>query len=92
VDPIKAVFALPKKYYLNDSGRIAQVLALPPEARPETLELVLADGTPYPHKGRWDSVGGAASASMGPVACALFPNPDRVLRPGQYVKVGQGNP
>jgi membrane fusion protein (multidrug efflux system) len=93
VKPIKAVFALPKKFYLDHSDRIAQVLALAPEARPETLELVLADGTPYSHKGRWDSIERPAPASTGPVtACALFPNPDRVLRPGQYVKVGEGNP
>jgi membrane fusion protein (multidrug efflux system) len=91
VDPIKAVFALPKKFYLDNSDRIAKALALPPGARPETVELVLADGTFYSHKGRWDSVGDPASASMGPVACALFPNPDRALRPGQYVKVGEGS-
>jgi membrane fusion protein (multidrug efflux system) len=91
-DPIKAVFTLPKKFYVENSDRIAKVLALAPEARPETVELVLADGTPYPHKGRWDSMGRPASASNGPVVCALFPNPDRVLRPGQYVKVGEGGP
>ena len=92
VDPIKAVFTLPKKFYLDHADRIAKVLALPPEARPETLELLLADGTPYSRKGRWDSMGRPASASSGPVACALFSNPDRVLRPGQYVKVGEGKP
>ena len=92
VDPIKAVFTLPKKFYLDNSDRIAKVLALAPEARPETIELVLADGTHYSRKGRWESMGRPASASMGPVASALFPNPDRVLRPGDYVKVGEGNP
>jgi len=92
VDPIKAVFTLPKKFYVDNSDRIAKVLALPLETRPETLELVLADGTPYPHKGRWDSIGSPASASSGPVACAIFSNPDRALRPGQYVKVGEGKP
>jgi membrane fusion protein (multidrug efflux system) len=91
VDPIKAVFTLPKKFYLDNSDRIAKVLALAPEARPETIELVLSDGTPYSRKGRWDSMGRPASASTGPVACALFPNPDRVLRPGEYVKVGEGS-
>ena len=28
----------------------------------------------------------------GPVASAVFPNPDRVLRPGEYVKVDEVNP
>ncbi len=91
-DPIKAIFTLPKKFYVDNSDRIGKVLALSPEARPESIELALADGTRYPHMGRWDSMGSPASASMGPVACALFPNPDRALRPGQYVKVRAGNP
>jgi multidrug efflux pump subunit AcrA (membrane-fusion protein) len=91
-DPMKAVFTLPKQFYADNSDRIAKVLALAPEARPETLELVLADGTRYSHKGRWDFIGGPASASSGPVASALFANPDRVLRPGEYVKIDEGNP
>lgn len=92
-DPIKAVFTLSKKFYLDNSDRIAKVLALAPEARPETLELVLADGTRYSHKGRWDSIDLGAPASIQPITVyALFPNPDGVLRPGQYVKVGEGNP
>jgi len=89
VDPIRAVFTLPKKFYVDNSDRIAKILALAPEARPETLELVLADGTPYAQKGQWDSMGRPASTSSGPVACALFANPGRVLRPGEYVKVGE---
>jgi multidrug efflux pump subunit AcrA (membrane-fusion protein) len=93
VEPIKAVFALPKKYYLDHADRIAKVLALSPEARPETLDLVLADGTSYSRKGRWDSIERPAPTSTGPVTVsALFPNPDRVLRPGEYVKVGDGKP
>jgi membrane fusion protein, multidrug efflux system len=92
VDPMKAVFTLPKQFYLDNSERIAKVLALAPESRPETLELVLADGTRYSHKGRWDFIGAPASASSGPVASALFPNPDRALRPGEYVKVDESNP
>ena len=91
VDPIKVIFTLPKKFYLDNSDRIAKVLALAPEARPETIELVLPDGTPYSRKGRWDSMGRPASASTGPVACALFPNPDQRLRPGEYAKVGEGS-
>jgi membrane fusion protein (multidrug efflux system) len=93
VDPIAAVFAVPRKYYLDNTGRIARVLALPAEARPEALDLLLPDGTTYSHKGKWDSIERPAPASTGPVtACALFPNPDHVLRPGEYVKVRVGAP
>jgi len=89
-DPIKAVFTLPKKFYEDHSERIAKVLALAPEARPDSLQLVLADGTAYSRKGRWDSMGTPVSASSGPVASALFPNPDHALRLGEYVKVIEG--
>ena len=92
-DPIKAVFTLPKKFYLDNANRIAKVLALPPEARPETLALVLADGTRYPRQGRWDSIEIGAPDSNQPVTVyALFPNPDLVLRPGQFVKVNEAGP
>jgi membrane fusion protein (multidrug efflux system) len=93
VDPIKAVFSLPKKFYADNADRIDKIRALAPDARPQTLVLFLADGTPYPHKGRWDAIDPGAPASNRPVTVsALFPNPDGALRPGEYVKVGEGGP
>ena len=92
VDPIKAVFTLPKKFYEDTAEPIEQVLALPPEGRPETLELVLAEGKPYPHRGKWDSVDHPGGSLAGPAAYALFPNPDGVLRPGEYVKIRVAKP
>jgi len=93
IDPIKAIFAVPKKLYLDNFGPMAKVFALPPEARSEALEILLEDGTPYPHRGKWDSIDTPVPASMGPVtASALFPNPDRALRPGQYVKIRAAGP
>ena len=90
VDPIKAVFALPKDFYQDHSDQIAEILALSPQARPETLELILADGSRYPRQGHWDSVDVAMPNSNRPITIyALFPNPDLVLRPGQYVRVSE---
>ncbi|HEV3271867.1 MAG TPA: efflux RND transporter periplasmic adaptor subunit [Candidatus Methylacidiphilales bacterium] len=88
VDPIQAEFTLPEQFYLDNAERIAKVSTVPLQDRPESIELVLADGTPYPRKGRFYYVNRQIQTSTGAItAYALFPNPDRVLRPGQYVKV-----
>ncbi|MFT3924668.1 MAG: efflux RND transporter periplasmic adaptor subunit [Myxococcales bacterium] len=52
------------------------------------IELVLADGSVYPHQGviiSADREIDPATATIG-LEC-LFPNPDQVLRPGQYGRV-----
>jgi membrane fusion protein (multidrug efflux system) len=88
VDPIQAEFTLPEQFYLDNADRITKVSTVPLADRPESIELVLADGTPYPKKGRFYYVNRQIQTSTGAItAYALFPNPDRVLRPGQYVKV-----
>lgn len=88
VDPIQADFTLPEQFYLDHSDRIAEVSNMPMADRPESLEMILADGTSYPLKGKFYYVNRQIQTSTGAItAYALFPNPDRVLRPGQYVKV-----
>jgi membrane fusion protein (multidrug efflux system) len=52
------------------------------------LELVLADGTVYPHRGRAVALDRQVDLTTGTVlARGVFPNPGNVLRPGQYAKV-----
>ena len=88
VNPIQADFTLPEQFYLDNADRIAKVAAVPMADRPESIELLLADGTPYPQKGRFFYVNRQIQTSTGAItAYALFPNPDRVLRPGQYARV-----
>jgi membrane fusion protein (multidrug efflux system) len=56
------------------------------ESRASTdIELTLADGTVHPQKGRLGPVERAVNAATGTLGVQiLFPNPDNVLRPGQY--------
>src|SRR4029077_14861069 len=52
------------------------------------LELELADGTTYPHKGTFFVADREVNAQTGAIRLAgLFPNPGNVLRPGQYGRV-----
>jgi membrane fusion protein, multidrug efflux system len=55
------------------------------EPRAGGIELTLADGAVHPHPGKLGPVERAVNASTGTLgAQLLFPNPDNVLRPGQY--------
>jgi membrane fusion protein (multidrug efflux system) len=52
------------------------------------IELLLADGSAYPRKGRFEAVDRAIDATTGTLAVQFeFENPDKLLRPGQYGRV-----
>ncbi len=53
-----------------------------------TLELILADGSVFPHKGRIIIADRAVDLKTGTLSIvAEFPNPDAILRPGQFGRV-----
>ena len=53
-----------------------------------SLELILTDGSVYKHKGIIDFIDRNIDASTGAILLqASFPNPDRLLRPGQFARV-----
>jgi RND family efflux transporter MFP subunit len=90
VHPIFADFSIAEAYYLQlvkrmpALGRGAEVQ----RERVPTLELILADGTVFPHKGRPIFVDRAIDVKTGTIQVrAEFPNPQRVLRPGQFGRV-----
>src|SRR5215831_11667328 len=88
LDPIKVYFTASEQAYLNFVKRNptpAEQLAA--QKRLE-LELVLADGTTYPHKGTFYVADREVNVQTGTIRLAgLFPNPGNVLRPGQYGRV-----
>jgi membrane fusion protein (multidrug efflux system) len=87
VDPIKAYFALSESEYL----RIAPAInhgAKSPWQSGAGLTLVLADATVYPRSGTFLAADREIDAKTGTIRIsAIFPNPDRTLRPGQYGRV-----
>jgi membrane fusion protein (multidrug efflux system) len=56
------------------------------QARPDAaIELILADGTTFPHKGRVIIADRAVDLATGTLSLiAEFPNPEMLLRPGQF--------
>jgi RND family efflux transporter MFP subunit len=88
VDPIKAYFTAPEQEYLRYMR--ANPIESEREARNRELELelLLADGTVYPHKGKFYVADREVNVQTGAIRLAgLFPNPGNVLRPGQYGRV-----
>ncbi len=92
LDPIKVNYNPSEQEYLSFAqkvGPVDKLIAADAGAKGEApLQLVLADGSVYSHRGRGYLMGREVDVKTGTIAMAgLFPNPGNVLRPGQYAKV-----
>ncbi len=90
VDPIRAYFPISEQEYLALSGSVKSKGGhdLLQSGSTVPLEMTLADGSVYPKKGRIVLVDRQVDATTGTIRIAgAFPNPERLLRPGQYAKV-----
>ena len=85
VDPIKVYFNISEREYLKVANA-AQASGSKPENVP--LELILVDGSIYPHQGKVAVLNRQVDVTTGTFkVAALFPNPNNLLRPGQYGRV-----
>jgi len=88
VDPIKAYFPLSEQEYLQVAPTINSRNRKTPWQSGTGLTLVLVDGTVYPRAGSFLAADREIDAKTGTIRIsAVFPNPDRTLRPGQYGRV-----
>jgi membrane fusion protein (multidrug efflux system) len=104
LDPIRVNFPLGEIDYVKSAATLrrldgrdlawarAQFARLaagqPAEGDDPGLELLLADGKPYPHRGVVVSANRHVDPGTGTIQIqALFPNPDNLIRPGQYTRV-----
>jgi membrane fusion protein (multidrug efflux system) len=101
VDPIRVNFPMSEVDYVKAAERLKQLDARDrgwAEAQfkkmdsgqglDDGLELVLADGSVYAHRGVIVAVNRQVDATTGTIELqALFPNHDGVLRPGQFGRV-----
>jgi membrane fusion protein (multidrug efflux system) len=86
VDPIKVYIPISEQEYLRFTreGK-ARENSEPQQAG---LELILADGSVFPHKGRVSFADRQVDERTGTIkVAAIFPNPGNLLRPGQFAKV-----
>jgi RND family efflux transporter MFP subunit len=85
VDPIKTYVSISEREYLQFIGGVggSAPRAFPNQNTP--LELVLADGTVFPHPGKFILADRQVDPTTGTIrVAAAFPNPENVLRPGQF--------
>ncbi len=88
LDPIKVYFTVSEQEYLAYTRRFPTVEQREANHRHLELDLILADGTTYPHKGRVYFADREVNVRTGAIRVAgLFPNPGNILRPGQYGRV-----
>ncbi len=107
VEPVKVTFNISEADYLRyanifrkledqDAAVVAKRLAEMRDGGTGGLELILADNSTYPYRGFVNALQRQVQTTTGTLqAEAVFPNPNTLLRPGQYARVrgtlpGQG--
>ncbi len=82
LDPIKVYVPVSEQQYLKAMGERKS------RAKKPSLELILADGSIFPHKGEFSFADRQVDPKTGTIKVAsLFPNPGNLLRPGQFARV-----
>jgi membrane fusion protein (multidrug efflux system) len=87
MDPVRVSFPVSEQQYLLYSPRIREAVrtgSFPAGAE----QLILADGTVYPYRGTGHPAGREVDPRTGTIVVkGVFPNPDSLLRPGQFARV-----
>lgn len=88
LNPIKVSFPISEKEYLVFAGRINARENETPKNNDVPFELILDNGTTYPHRGQFYAAGRRVDAQTGTIQIqATFPNTEDILRPGMYAKI-----
>ena len=92
IDSILVQFFLTENEYLQAARRFIAESDLAEKGESDKegddLELILSDNTTYKHKGKFDFIDRSIDPTTGAILLqASFPNPNKLLRPGQFAKV-----
>jgi membrane fusion protein (multidrug efflux system) len=88
VDTILVTFYITETQYLEVARHLSRMAPEKRDDRDAMLELILIDGSVYEHKGKGDFVDREVDTTTGAMLVqASFPNPEKLLRPGQFVRV-----
>ena len=85
LDPIKAYFPVSEQAYLAFRARAPGAPGIPANL---AFQLVLSNGSVYPLTGTFSAIDRQVDTNTGTLRVeALFPNPDGLLRPGQFARI-----
>ncbi len=90
IDTVLVEFFITESQYLKFARRYLEQVEEGKfkEGEKADLELILSDGSVYDHKGKADFVNREVDPQTGALLIqASFPNPEQLLRPGQFAKV-----
>jgi membrane fusion protein (multidrug efflux system) len=83
-DPIRVSYQVSEQEYMKAEQKRRQA----PAGAADDLDLVLTDGSVFPHKGHVLFADRDVNVKTGTIATvAVFPNPGNLLRPGQFAKI-----
>jgi membrane fusion protein (multidrug efflux system) len=87
IDNIRVHFTISEKEYLRIT-RLMQKMGVKIGEKGDNVKMILADGTPYPVKGKINFADRQVDPSTGAMTLeSQFKNTDNLIRPGQYVKL-----
>jgi membrane fusion protein (multidrug efflux system) len=87
IDSVRVRFSFTEQEYLEIMRRFT-ASGRRPGSNPVPFQLILADGSVYPQTGTVLSTQRNIDPATGTLQLeAMFPNPDRLLRPGQFGRV-----
>jgi len=87
VDPIRVTIGISEREYMERAALINRA-SYPTTERGPSLDLIFADGTVFPEKGKAVLVDRDVNVKTGTLTVkGFFPNPHNILRPGQYAHV-----
>jgi RND family efflux transporter MFP subunit len=85
INPIKAYFSISEQEYIHFADKINADAQQEIPSNGPPFELILADGSVYPHKGTGLLANRQVDVSTGSIQIVCsFPNPQNFLRPGQF--------
>jgi membrane fusion protein (multidrug efflux system) len=88
IDSIRVRFSITEAEYLDLANRFSQKGMPTAEERKGKFQMILADGSVYAERGTVLFLQRQVDASTGTLQIeAAFPNPQRIIRPGQFARV-----
>lgn len=87
LDPIWVIVNVSDSYFVESAQEIAEGKLIVPKEYGFDVKLVLSDGSQYPYSGKVSFVSPVLNPNTGTLSArGIFPNPDFILKPGQFVR------